>query len=256
MTYIVVSENEIVKAEMERPGEPLPEFLYDTRKRDYIYDTFRYKKKLKAWENHCLSLPRIPIRGEHNWKVWQEVEEGKDFYLMDTDKWYWCKCEKCGWEGSSQLCKGGGPIADTGDYDDALCPECMSNDLDGETDNGPEDYTSIVAIPIEQTKSEQGDDVKEYILCAAIWYKDDNNHQHQPKNIQSGFVVCGRRHHNCFMVASICLAENYSSVKGTAKQGFITNLDRFVDRREAGMIAFNANQINEPTDCLFSEDLY
>lgn len=152
MTYIVVSENEIVKAEMERP----------VFKGDYF---LRYGPQ-REWEEYIKSLPRIPIQGEHKWEVWQEVKEGKDFYLMDTDKWYWCKCEKCGWEGSSQLCKGGGPIADTGDYDDALCPECMSNDLDGETDNGPEDYTSIVAIPIEQTKSEQGETVfGEWQLC-------------------------------------------------------------------------------------------
>lgn len=96
----------------------------------------------------------------------------------------------------------------------------------------------------------------ERILCAAIWFKDGNKYEHQPKNVDSGFVVCGRRHHNCYFIASVVLAESYSERKGTAEQGFLTSEDRFLDRKESGKIAFDAKQITEPTDCLFSEDLY
>ena len=39
-------------------------------------------------------------------------------------------------------------------------------------------------------------------------------------------------------------------------QGFLTNLDRFVDRVEGGKIAFNAGQTTELKNRLFSEDLY
>ena len=39
-------------------------------------------------------------------------------------------------------------------------------------------------------------------------------------------------------------------------QGFITNLDRFVDRKEAAEIAYSSGQINEPVLTLYSEDLY
>lgn len=34
----------------------------------------------------------------------------------------------------------------------------------------------------------------ERILCAAIWFKDGNKYEHQTKNVDSGFVVCDRRH--------------------------------------------------------------
>jgi hypothetical protein len=38
---------------------------------------------------------------------------------------------------------------------------------------------------------------QEYILCSAIWYKNTQFElMHQPKNIQFGMVLCGRRHHN------------------------------------------------------------
>ena len=42
-----------------------------------------------------------------------------------------------------------------------------------------------------------------YILCAAIWFKDGNKYEHQPKNVDSGIVVCERRHHNCFLNAYV-----------------------------------------------------
>lgn len=96
----------------------------------------------------------------------------------------------------------------------------------------------------------------EYVICAAIWFKDGKQHIHQPKNIKEGFVVCGRRHHNCYFIASVCLAEKYSEAQGTCVQGFLTSKDIFLDRKEAGKLAFEQNQITELTDCLFSEDLY
>lgn len=40
--------------------------------------------------------------------------------------------------------------------------------------------------------------MKEYILCASIHFDDGKVHEHQPKNIKTGFVVCGRRHHNYY----------------------------------------------------------
>jgi hypothetical protein len=36
---------------------------------------------------------------------------------------YPVKCA-CGWRGLSEECAGGGQIADTGDYEDPLCPKC------------------------------------------------------------------------------------------------------------------------------------
>jgi hypothetical protein len=102
----------------------------------------------------------------------------------------------------------------------------------------------------------------EYILCAAIWFNDGKEYVHQPKNIKTGFVVCGRRHHNCFAIYAAM-----KSLRGTkdadidnfpkaAEQGFLTSTDRFVDREEAAEIAWRQKQIERRPKRLFSEDLY
>lgn len=93
----------------------------------------------------------------------------------------------------------------------------------------------------------------EYVICAAIWFNDGKEYVHQPKNIKEGFVICGRRHHNCFMAKTL---SEFSEVKGNAIQGFLTSKDIFLNREEAGKLAFETGQIPEITDCLFSEDLY
>lgn len=99
-----------------------------------------------------------------------------------------------------------------------------------------------------------------YIICSAIWFKDGNQYSHQPRNIESGLVICGRRHHNCFLTAFELNGgkkiEGLSEANAKAVQGFLTSNDIFVDRKEAGRIAFDARQIPKLTDCLFSEDLY
>lgn len=41
-------------------------------------------------------------------------------------EYYPVKCTKCDWTGSSELAAGGHQIADTGDYDDLVCPECWA----------------------------------------------------------------------------------------------------------------------------------
>jgi hypothetical protein len=96
---------------------------------------------------------------------------------------------------------------------------------------------------------------KEYILCSAIHVKDDKNYAHQPKNINSGFVICGRRHCNCFVILSI-VGEKIKNKE--VLQGFLTNTNCFVDRKTAAILAYNAKQIKKyDKECeLFSEDLY
>lgn len=118
----------------------------------------------------------------------------------------------------------------------------------------------------EQYFSEQSKP-KEYILIAANYYQDGNNHQHQPDNINTGFVVCGRRHHNCITMFAMIMRFPYdaisNAIRNTEIQGFLTNTNRFVDRKEAYTIAYNANQIIGPNKGresneigLTSEDLY
>lgn len=96
--------------------------------------------------------------------------------------------------------------------------------------------------------------MKEYILCAAIWYQDEELYVHQPINIESGFVVCGRRHNNIINTLGQKFFFRTSVHKNV--QGFITNLNRFVDRKEAAIIAYESGQIRSEKKELFSEDLY
>lgn len=95
----------------------------------------------------------------------------------------------------------------------------------------------------------------ERILCAAIWYVDDNEYPYQPKNIKNGYVWCGRRHHNIINLRAKLLG---LPTRRNAIQGFLTNTDRFVDRIEANEIAIKAGQVegNVSGDELISEDLY
>jgi hypothetical protein len=42
--------------------------------------------------------------------------------------WWVAKCPECRWEGLSRDAEGGRAIADTGDYDDVICPVCIHNE--------------------------------------------------------------------------------------------------------------------------------
>lgn len=101
---------------------------------------------------------------------------------------------------------------------------------------------------------------KPYIICSAVWFKDGKKYNSQPRNVDTGIVICGRRHHNC-LVGAFELNENSKVVlsklgeKNTI-QGFLTNEDFFVTRQEAGVIAYNAGQTDTLHDYLISEDLY
>ncbi|MHB8871643.1 MAG: hypothetical protein ACYC5G_04275 [Candidatus Doudnabacteria bacterium] len=98
---------------------------------------------------------------------------------------------------------------------------------------------------------------KQYILCAAIYYNDGKKREHQPKNIETGIVVCGRRHHNCIMTA---IEFGKSAKQYPTEEGFITSKDKFVNREVALEIAKRANQILDLSkvrgNVLYSEDLY
>jgi hypothetical protein len=107
----------------------------------------------------------------------------------------------------------------------------------------------------------------EYILCAANYYNDGKKHDHTPKNIEVGFITAGRRHHNCIgtfaQIVGFPYTEAGHELHRTEVQGFLTNTNRFVNRKEAYQIAFKANQIKGPNKGysensigLTSEDLY
>lgn len=101
----------------------------------------------------------------------------------------------------------------------------------------------------------------EKIMCAAIWIKDENvQYTYYPTNINYGLIVCGYRHHNCIEHISN-LYDKKRLVQYGMIQGFLTNNNRFVDRKEARIIAENANQLIEAETTstgnqLFSEDVW
>ena len=97
----------------------------------------------------------------------------------------------------------------------------------------------------------------EYILCSAIHFDDGQEYVHQPKNITSGFVLCGFRHGNVFAQTGTKVFDRQNKMKILEEtQGFLTSKNRFVGRKEASEIAWNSNQIKQYKDELFSEDIY
>lgn len=95
----------------------------------------------------------------------------------------------------------------------------------------------------------------ECILCPAIWVDDGKQYPHQPENISSGLVYCGYRHCSIFPQVGGLVAER-KKLGILEQQGFLTNINRFVGRAEAAIIAYAAQQIKERKNNLFSEDLY
>lgn len=105
---------------------------------------------------------------------------------------------------------------------------------------------------------------KEYILCSAVWFIDyDNDYnqivkdQSRPINITKGIVICGQRHLQCLRTFGFIMQKRTVLPEvGESIQGFLTNTNRFVNREEAGIIAFEAGQTEELKKTLYSEDLY
>ena len=92
----------------------------------------------------------------------------------------------------------------------------------------------------------------EHIISSAIHYDDGQDYIHQNQyGVETGYVVCGFRHHHIIEVRGRDL-----NVKKT--QGFVTSKGRFVNRKEAAKIACKANQVGGDTDMkiLYSEDIW
>lgn len=100
----------------------------------------------------------------------------------------------------------------------------------------------------------------ETIQCSAIWYKETNTAKYLPVNITRGTVVCGHRHPHCIHTfIALTGKRSVEPEAGEYEQGFLTNLNRFVNREEAMIIARNVNQLLNPMNSskyLFSEDIY
>lgn len=101
---------------------------------------------------------------------------------------------------------------------------------------------------------------EERILCSAIWYKELPTQNTLPININHGIVLCGFRHGN--IISTLKAVANLRTVRygpdsvGESVQGFLTNKNRFVDRKEAGIIAFKSGQTKKLIKNLHSEDVW
>lgn len=96
----------------------------------------------------------------------------------------------------------------------------------------------------------------EYVMCAANYYDDGQDHLFQPYNIDKGFIVSGWRHG--------CCGETYMILNPTAdrwdrcEQGFLTTKNRFLTRPEALLLVRETGQLKERIigGELTSEDLW
>lgn len=68
----------------------------------------------------------------------------------DDPKWWPARCPECGWEGMSNETAGGNQIADTGDYDDPVCPRCIAPD--GNHEHGR--WVPVIDIPAPNAKGQ------------------------------------------------------------------------------------------------------
>jgi hypothetical protein len=92
---------------------------------------------------------------------------------------------------------------------------------------------------------------KEFILCAALNYY--------------GKIVCGHRHSDCYqLIRQLVPKITDEDLPKRENQGFLTSLNRYVDRKEGWKIAKENNQIqwgleaseNGEDSHLISENLY
>src|SRR5680860_622798 len=94
----------------------------------------------------------------------------------------------------------------------------------------------------------------EYIIYAAIWVDDKVKRSNQPRNIESGIVVGGWRHHNCMTLlkemffygwqhCDTCNRKRIETLNDEV-QGFLTSKGNFVNRLEGLRIAKANNPVS------------
>ena len=105
----------------------------------------------------------------------------------------------------------------------------------------------------------------EKILCLAIWYKElplvrTFKANVLPINCDRGVVFCGFRHPHCmYSMISVTGKRSVETEVGKYVQGFLTSKNRFVDRKEAWIIAEREGQIKHQSGGygkLYSECLW
>ena len=122
-----------------------------------------------------------------------------------------------------------------------------------------EDVTHFALLPDDPVDFKEGQ-VKERINYSAIWYKDGNVHTSQP--VSTGIIFTGKRHADCYDQMDLYTGQpELKEHVGRDCQGFLTSLNRWVDRKEGFYIAKAAGQFlhklhDEIEPVLISEDLW
>ena len=93
--------------------------------------------------------------------------------------------------------------------------------------------------------------MKEFIICSAIYINDGEKHTDQPTNITTGFVISGRRHNNCYATIKSLKGVNWEEYLNLVdhtdeQQGFITSLNKYLNREDAFIMAKENNQLLFP----------
>jgi hypothetical protein len=96
----------------------------------------------------------------------------------------------------------------------------------------------------------------ERIICAATWYKDLPMAHHSPVNIHEGLVLGGHNHAQ-ILHQLVAITGKPQHKSGERETGFLTNTNRFVDRKTGMLIAKEAGQVDKSlsSEILYSEDL-
>lgn len=95
------------------------------------------------------------------------------------------------------------------------------------------------------------DNTKEYILCAAFKLKQECEHAdlYSEPHRQVFSMALGWRHPDI-------IYKYEDAIDQSDLGGFCTSKGRYVDRKEAAEIAYEAGQISEKKHILYSEDIY
>lgn len=137
-----------------------------------------------------------------------------------------------------------------------------------ETKMNSEPEADLLSSAQVSANAHVGRSVGEYILCAAIWYKELDEMSNKwlpnvlgfmrPKNINKGIVICGYRHPSCmYTMVAITGKRSVTTECGEYVQGFLTSHNRFVDRTEAAkLFVLEGGKLKYSTQELYSEDLY
>lgn len=98
----------------------------------------------------------------------------------------------------------------------------------------------------------------ERVVCAAVWIPVGKQHASAPENVVMGVVFPGYTHWHCLKMVELVFPEGSipDNIRAGEFSGFLTSHNRYVDRFEAGRIAFAAGQVLRDGLCLTSEALY